>query len=101
MSYRAMTASLSETEQRLIEQYRINTSDKDTNGRLRFLFGTGFMDDDPILICAGNVNAVKLKYFVLNAGHNSNMSYIVCKHRDLAVLQKVTEGYPIKVLTID
>ena len=59
------------------------------------------MDDDPILICAGNVNAVKLKYFVLNAGHNSNMSYIVCKHRDLSVLQKVTEGYPIKVLTID
>ena len=91
----------SETEQRLIERYRINTSDKDTNGRLRFLFGTGFMDDDPILICAGNVNAVKLKYFVLNAGHNSNMSYIVCKHRDLSVLQKVTEGYPIKVLTID
>ncbi len=91
----------SETEQRLIEQYRINTSDKDTNGRLRFLFGTGFMDDDPILICAGNVNAVKLKYFVLNAGHNSKMSYIVCKHRDLSVLQKVTEDYPIKVLTID
>lgn len=91
----------SETEQRLIERYRINTSDKDTNGRLRFLFGTGFMDDDPILICAGNVNAVKLKYFVLNAGHNSNMSYIVCKHRDLSVLQKVTEDYPIKVLTID
>ena len=89
-----------ETERRLIERYRIDTSNKDTNGRIRFLFGTGFMGDDPVLICAGNVNAVKLKYFVLNAGKKSRLSYILCRYRDLAVLQKVTEDDPIKVLTI-
>ena len=89
-----------ETEQRLIKRYRIDTSNKDTNGRIRFLFGTGFMGDDPVLICTGNVNAVKLKYFVLNAGKKSRLSYILCRHRDLAVLQKVTEDDPIKVLTI-
>ena len=89
-----------DTEQRLIERYRIDTSNKDTNGRIRFLFGTGFIGDDPVLICAGNVNAVKLKYFVLNAGKKSRLSYILCRYRDLAVLQKVTEDDPIKVLTI-
>lgn len=89
-----------DTEQRLIERYRIDTSDKDANHRTRFLFGTGFIDDDPVLICAGNVNAVKLKYFVLNAGKTSRLSYILCRYRDLSVLQKITEGYPVKVLTI-
>lgn len=89
-----------DTEQRLIERYRIDTSDKDANHRTRFLFGTGFIDDDPVLICAGNVNAVKFKYFVLNAGKTSRLSYILCRYRDLFVLQKITEGYPIKVLTI-
>ena len=90
-----------ETEQRLIERYRIDTSDIDVNGRTRFLFGTGFIDDSPVLICAGNVNAAKLKYFVLNAGKTSRLSYILCKYRDLATLQKVAKDYPIKVLTID
>lgn len=87
-------------EKNLIERYRIDTSDKDANHRTRFLFGTGFIDDDPVLICAGNVNAVKLKYFVLNAGKTSRLSYILCRYRDLSVLQKITEGYPVKVLTI-
>jgi len=87
-------------EKNLIERYGINTSDRDAKGRIRFLFGTGFIDDDPVLICAGNVNAVKLKYFVLNAGKTSRLSYILCRYRDLSVLQKVTEGYPVKVLTI-
>lgn len=87
-------------ENNLIERYGINTSDRDAKGRIRFLFGTGFIDDDPVLICAGNVNAVKLKYFVLNAGKTSRLSYILCRYRDLSVLQKVTEGYPVKVLTI-
>lgn len=90
-----------EAERRLIERYRINTSDKDAKGRTRFLFGTGFIDDDPVLICAGNVNAVKLKYFVLNAGRKSRLSYILCKCRDLSMLQKATEYYPVKVLTYD
>lgn len=90
-----------EAERRLIERYRVNTSDKDADGRTRFLFGTGFIDDDPVLICTGNVNAVKLKYFVLNAGKKSRLSYILCKYRDLAVIQKVTKNYPVKVLTID
>ena len=33
-------------------------------------------------------------------GKESRLSYILCRYRDLSVLQKVTEGYPVKVLTI-
>ena len=90
-----------ETERELIDRYRINTSDKDADGRIRFLFGTGFIDDDPILLCPGNVNAAKLKYFVLNAGQKSRLSYIFCRYRDLTVLQELTKDKPIKVITID
>lgn len=85
-------------EKNLIERYGINTSDRDAKGRIRFLFGTGFIDDDPVLICAGNVNAVKLKYFVLNAGKTSRLSYILCRYRDLSALQEVAKDTPIKAL---
>ena len=90
-----------EIQQRLIERYRVDTSGKKADGKLRFVFGTGFIDDAPVLLCPGNVNAARLKYFVRNTGSNGIMSYIFCKHRDLAMLQELTKDKLIKVITID
>lgn len=90
-----------EIQQRLIERYRVDTSGKKPDGKLRFVFGTGFIDDAPVLICPGNVNAARLKFFVRNTGSNGNMSYIFCKYRDLAILQELTKDKLIKVITID
>ncbi len=86
-------------ERSLIERYNINTSDKDANGRYRFKIGTGFIKDSPILIYTGNV--VTLKVFILNAEHNDNWSYILCKKRDFAVLKEITKDRPIEVVAIE
>lgn len=90
-----------EIQQRLIERYHVDTSGKKPDGKLRFVFGTGFIDDAPVLICPGNVNAARLKYFVRNTGSNGIMSYIFCKYRDLAMLQELTKDKLIKVIAID
>ena len=89
-----------EEEQRVIEEYKIDTANTDVNGHTRFRFGTGFVGDSQVLVCAGNVDSVKLKYFVRNSEQYDSLSYIICRQRDLDVLEEVVEGKPIKVVAV-
>ena len=87
-------------EQRLIGQYGIDTSDKDRYGRYRYKLGTGFIENHPVWICAGNVNAVTLKSFVRSAVINKKESYIICNRRDAEALKALTECTPVTVIAI-
>ena len=90
----------SSKEREIIERYHIDTSEYDRRGRSRYIIGTGFIDESPVWVCAGNVNAVTLRYFILNAEHTGKLSLIFCQQRDYPVLTEVTKGRNIKVLTI-
>ena len=87
-----------EAEESIIERFRIDTSEKDAFGRCRLKMGTGFIDHAPVLVCAGNVNVVKLKRFVQDAELRNIRSYIICKKRDYELLQRITEDKPIEVI---
>lgn len=87
-------------EQRLIEQYGIDTSDQDRYGRYRYKSGTGFLENHPVLVCAGNVNVVKLKYFVRHTVSNNKESCIICNRRDAETLKALTECTPVTVITV-
>jgi predicted transcriptional regulator len=90
------------TEEALINQYNVNTSKRNERGNLRYLFGTGFIDNIyPILICPGNINVAKAKHFIIHSERKKGISsYIVCKERDLELVQSITQGYPIKIMII-
>ena len=87
-------------EQRLIKRYGIDTSDKDRYSRYRHKLGTGFLENHPVWLCAGNVNAVTLKYFIRNAVVNNRESYIICNRRDAEALKALTECTPVTVISI-
>ena len=89
-----------ESEQEIIEQYDIDTEDKDCNGRYRYKAGTGFIDDTPALVCAGNVDLIKLKRFVRNAIVTDTDSCIFCKQRDLRIVSEIVKDAPIEVIEI-
>lgn len=89
-----------ESEQEIIEQYDIDTADKDWNGRYRYKAGTGFIDDTPALVCAGNVDLIKLKRFVRNAIVTDTDSCIFCKQRDLRIVSEIVKDAPIDVIEI-
>lgn len=90
----------SSTECEIIERYHIDTSEKDRWGKYRYITGTGFIDDSPVWICPGNVNAVTLRSFILNAEQNNRQSFIFCKQRDYSVLKEITKDKPIKIIMI-
>lgn len=96
--YEDLHADQEEDEKSIIEQFRIDTSEKDAYGRCRLKTGTGFIDHAPVLVCAGNVNVVKLKSFIRSAEARDTFSYIICKERDYAFLQRITEDKPIEVI---
>ena len=89
----------SATEHTLISRYTINTSNRDDKGRYRIITGTGFINDTPVYICAGNVNAVTLRSFILNAQQNKQ-NFIFCQERDYSVLKEITKDKPIYVVSI-
>ena len=93
-------ADHSEAEQELIVKYEIDTGDTDASGRYRFRVGTGYVNDSQVLICAGNVDSVKLKYFVRYADHLDSRSYIICRQRDVGILEEVVKGRAISVVGI-
>lgn len=90
----------SAAEHILIKRYNVNTSNKDDKGRCRFIIGTGFINDSPVYICVGSLNAVTLRPFILNAEQNNHLSLVFCKQRDYPVLTEIAKDKPIKVLVI-
>lgn len=90
----------SSTECEIIERYHIDTSEKDSWGRYRYITGTGYIDDSPVWICPGNVNAVTLRPFILNAERNNQQSFIFCKQRDAEYLERIIGDAPIDIIVI-
>lgn len=90
----------SELMQRLIEQNNIETTDRDKEGNYRLLIGTGFYRDNPVWICPGNIDAVTLRLFVINANRNGKINFIVCQERDVDTLKKIVENSSLSVWPI-
>lgn len=88
------------TESEIIERYHIDTSEKDSRGRYRYIIGTGFIDDSPAWICTGNVNTVKLRPFIRNAELNDQQSFLFCKQRDAEILESIIGDAPIDIIII-
>ncbi len=82
---------------RLIERNEIDTSETDSEGSYRYNNGTGFYRDNPVWICPGNVNVVKLKFFIYDAERNKNTHYIFCKERDLNAMKEIVESGNLRV----
>ena len=90
----------SELMQRLIEQNNIETTDRDHEGNYRLLIGTGFYRDNPVWFCPGNIDAVTLRLFVINANRNGKINFIVCQERDVDTLKKIVENSSLSVWPI-
>lgn len=86
--------------QDVIEEYVIDTSDKDGSGRRRFKVGTGFIDGYPTLVCAGNVDVIKLKRFIRNTIAAYKIGYIFCKQRDYSIVSEIVKDTSIGVIEI-
>lgn len=86
--------------QRLIEQNNIETTDRDKEGNYRLLIGTGFYRNNPVWICPGNIDAVTLRLFVINANRNGKINFIVCQERDVDTLKKIVENSSLSVWPI-
>lgn len=87
-----------ETKRTVIDHYGIDTSDTDSNGGYRYKQGTGYIQDNPVLVCAGNVNVVELKRYIYYAKRNDRGCYILCQKRDFKILEATTKEYPIRVI---
>ena len=87
----------SETVDRLIEQNKIETSERDSEGRYRYISGTGFYQDKPVWLCPGNVNVYTLKYFIYDAERSRKTHYIFCKERDLNATTEIAEMVNLRV----
>lgn len=92
--------SFSSAESEIIERYHIDTSEKDSRGRYRYITGTGFIDNSPVWICTGNVNAVTLRPFIINAERNNQLSLIFCKQRDADILEEIIGDAPVDIIVI-
>lgn len=90
----------SETEQRIIRQYGIDTTDRDRYGRLRYMIGTGYIDNFPVMVYPGDVNVVSLRVFIRSVEIYGMEGYIFSQERDAKALEKITEDTPIRVITI-
>ena len=88
------------TESGIIERYHIDTSEKDSRGRYRYITGTGFIDNSPVWICTGNVNTVKLRPFIRNAELNDQQSFLFCKQRDADILEEIIGDAPVDIIVI-
>lgn len=86
--------------QRLIEQNNIETTDRDHEGNYRLLIGTGFYRDNPVWICPGNIDAVTLRLFVINAIRNGKINFITCQDRDLEMMREIVPSISIRVNSI-
>ena len=93
-------ADHSKTVQRIIDKYDIDTADTDSGGNYRIKVGTGFVGDSQILVCAGNVNSVALKYFVRQSDFLDSRSYIICDQRDIGIIEETVKGKHISVIAI-
>ena len=89
-----------EVEQTIIKLYNVSTAERDSSGKYRIRLGSGFIDDNPILICAGNINVVSARGFIREAELNHKINYIVCKERDKNYIKAITKNIPIKIITI-
>lgn len=93
-------ANHSELMQRLIAQNNIETTDRDDEGNYRLLIGTGFYRDNPVWICPGNIDAVTLRLFVINAIRNGKISFITCQDRDLEIMREIVPSILLRVNSI-
>lgn len=87
-----------ETENRLIKSFEIDTSETDNRGRYRYIAGTGFLNGIPVMVYAGNVNVVSLRTFISRAVYYDIESCIICKQRDFKVIKEITKNKPIRVI---
>ena len=89
-----------ETEQRIIRKYNIDTSGINRYGKPRLMVGTGYIEDSPVMIYSGNINVVSLKMFIRNAVLYRIGGYIFCKERDAEYLKGIiTKDIPVRVIT--
>lgn len=89
-----------EEERKVIEQYGVDISDRDSKGRLRVNVGAGYIENSPILIFTGNINVVKARSFIREAEYNDTTNYIICKRRDHDCIAKLIKEQPIKIIGI-
>ena len=90
----------SSVESKIIERYHIDTSEKDSWGRYRYITGTGFIDESPVWVCPGNVNTVTLRPFILSAERNDLQSFLFCKQRDAEKLEDIIGDAPVDIIVI-
>ena len=98
--FEELYANHSELMQRLIAQNNIETTDRDDEGNYRLLIGTGFYRDNPVWICPGNIDAVTLRLFVINAIRNGKINFITCQDRDLEMMREIVPSISIRVNSI-
>ena len=94
--YTDLYDDLSVIEQRIISEYNIDTSETDYSGSYRYMPGTGYIGDVPVLVFPGNVNAVELKRFIHDVRLRGYIkSLIFCRQRDVECVEAVTSGTSI------
>ena len=98
--FEELYANHSELMQRLIAQNNIETTDRDDEGNYRLLIGTGFYRDNPVWICPGNIDAVTLRLFVINAIRNGKISFITCQDRDLEIMREIAPSILLRINSI-
>lgn len=98
--YNDLYADHSRTIQAIIEQYSIDTSTRDNRGNFRMLCGTGFIENDPVLVYPGNIDIVRLKKYIRTVEREYNRGYIICKERDHEYIKVITQNTSIRIITI-
>ena len=98
--YQDLFADHTEKQQRIIDRYHIDTSERDSRGGYRYITGTGYIGRNPVWVCAGVVNVVTLRAFLYNAEMKNIESYIFCNRRDVDYVEEFTQDTLIDVIAI-
>lgn len=88
------------TLQIIMNQLHVSTSETSSSGQQRIPYGNGFIGDSPVLIFPANINIVQVKEFIRDVQLKYQLSYIVCKERDVDYIKEITPNLPVKIIPI-